>query len=386
MVDIAIAGGGPAGAWTAWRLACAGARCLVFDASHPREKPCGGGVTGRALALVRAAIEGRALERVSVRAARFQAEPGEDEVRVPLDRQALAIFSRADFDRGLLDAAVEKGATLVRERVTDLAWSPDGVTIRTARGVHRAAFLVGADGANSLVRRRVARPLTRAQISIGAGFFAHGVVSDEMVIRWVADPPGYIWSFPRRDHLAVGICAQADTALSVERLKARARAWIERSGIAPGARLEPYAWPIPSLPAGDFARDRICGDRWALTGDAAGLVDPITREGIFFALQSAGLAADALLAGEGGRGYATRVAESIHPELRRAAALKAGFFSRRVTSLLMHALRESEPIRQVMADLVAGRQPYRGLRRRLLGTREWGLALNWLGRQVTPRW
>lgn len=382
MDDIAIIGAGPAGAWAAWRLAAAGARVVVFDASHPREKPCGGGVTGRALALVEAALGGAALPRVDVTSLLFEADGEREAARVPLDRQALVVFNRTAFDRALLDAAVDRGATLVPERVTRIASDATGVRIETSAHAHRAAFIVGADGATSLVRRQLGAPFTRRQLSIGTGFFAHGISSTEIVIRAIADPPGYIWSFPRTDHLAIGICAQADVT-SVETLKGQVHLWIAASGIARGARLETYAWPIPSLAAADFRRDAIAGERWLLTGDAAGLVDPITREGIFFAIQSAGFAADAFIQGRGPREYAAQVARTIHPELERAASLKAGFFRPRFTALLVRALRESARVREVMADLVAGRQPYHGLSARLLRTFELGLALRLLGMRLS---
>ena len=87
--------------------------------------------------------------------------------------------------------------------------------------------MIGADGANSLVRRRVATAFRRDQLSIATGFFAHGVTSDEIVIELTADPPGYIWSFPRPAHLAIGICAQADAGISAGALRARTAAWID---------------------------------------------------------------------------------------------------------------------------------------------------------------
>jgi flavin-dependent dehydrogenase len=102
-------------------------------------------------------------------------------------------------------------------------------------------------------------------------------------------------------------------------------------------------------------------------------VDPITREGIFFALQSGEMASRAIGAADLAR-YGREVRSEILPELARAARLKAGFFQPRFTALVLEALRTSPAIRQVMADLVAGTQPYRGLRRRLLCTLEARLA------------
>jgi flavin-dependent dehydrogenase len=162
------------------------------------------------------------------------------------------------------------------------------------------------------------------------------------VIRCVADPPGYIWSFPRAVIWPSGF-ARRRTRRRRSSGSAHARAWIDASGLARGATLEPYSWPI--LSARQISRDRLAGDRWCLAGDAAGLVDPITREGIFFALKSADLAADALVADGGRAGYAQSIAREVHPELRRAASLKAGFFRPRFTDLLLHGLRESAGIR-----------------------------------------
>ena len=394
-VDVAVVGAGPAGARLAWRLARDGARVALFDASHPREKPCGGGVTGRALALVEDAIAVGALPGVAVSHAVFSA-PGCTPADVPLEDlgvasgSSLVVVDRTTFGRALLDAAVSAGADLRAVRVTDLQVDADGVTLRTATGTTRARFLVGADGANSLVRRRVARPFTRAQISIATGAFAHGVTSREIVVEFVPRPDGYIWSFPRRDHLAIGICAQADACTSAT-LKDVVSRWTAGFAAARGARLEPYSWPIPSLAPGDYALERPAGDRWALVGDAAGLVDPLTREGIFFALQSAEWLATSLLAadGEAAKAYTRALRSEIYPELERAARLKTGFFRGPFTRLLLDGLRESPPVNRVMADLVAGRQPYVTLKRRLLRTFQvrlaWRLLLLELGgRRVTP--
>jgi geranylgeranyl reductase family protein len=402
--DLAIVGAGPAGAWAAYRLARAGARVIVIDGSHPREKPCGGGVTGRALALVSDAFDTSTLPATVIRAVRFtdcanlqtanrqgaHHEAADHQAAdhyqaiVPLETHgvtsssALVVASRAAFDARLLDAARLAGAELLAARVTDLAVDAGGVRIETSAGPRRAAFVIGADGANSFVRRRVAQPFRRHQLSTATGYFAHGVTSDEIAIEIVADPPGYLWSFPRQTHLAIGICAQADAGIGVAALRAAAARWLRAAHLADGAALETYSWPIPSLGAADFSHLTLAGPRWCLAGDAAGLVDPITREGIFFALQSGAFAAQAAMSGDPARAYAARVNDAISPELRRAAQLKAGFFRPGFARLLVDALRHSDAIRRVMADLVAGRQSYDGLKWRLAKTLELGLAWRWI--------
>jgi flavin-dependent dehydrogenase len=114
-----------------------------------------------------------------------------------------------------------------------------------------------------------------------------------------------------------------------------------------------------------------------LLGDAAGLVDPLTREGIYYALLSGRMAADALTLhslADAPCAYQQQLDADIRPELMRAAKLSDMFFSPAFSSLLVDALRKSDAVRRVFVDLVGGIQPYRGLRRRLLATRQWRLA------------
>jgi geranylgeranyl reductase family protein len=377
--DIVIVGGGPAGCRAAYRLARGGARVALVDGSHPREKPCGGGVTGRTLDLVRDAVPVASLPAVSVESASFEYETRRVVMALAgaSANRRLAIVARRVFDRALLDAAVAAGATPIAVRATDVRRADGRWEVTTRAGPIAAEWLLGADGPNSLVRRRLAAPFERADLSIATGYFVHGATSRQVAIAFAARPAGYLWSFPRPDHLAVGICAQADES-SVSTLRPAVDRWLARSmaRTPTGPELERYSWPIPSLREATLERERPAGPGWLLLGDAAGLVDPLTREGIYFALASADRAADALLEGRDPAGrYARRLREDIYAELLRAARLKARFYRPAFLSLLVAALQRSAGIRATMADLISGAQPYHGLRRRLVGTFEWRLML-----------
>ena len=205
--DVAIIGAGPAGSRCAWRLASAGVRVALVDGSHPREKPCGGGITGRALDIVRSALDLAAFDAVRIERASF--EHASERVDVPVDGTTgspqLVVAARRDFDGALLAAATASGATLVPERATRVDAEANSWSVSTRGSVLRAGWVIGADGPGSLVRRHVSAPFDRADLSIAVGFFVRGATSNAVTIAFEDRPAGYLWSFPRRDHLAVRV-------------------------------------------------------------------------------------------------------------------------------------------------------------------------------------
>jgi flavin-dependent dehydrogenase len=391
--EVIVIGAGPAGTIAARDLARMGVPVAIVDGSHPREKPCGGGVTGRALALVTGSPGssgstgspgstgstgsgspgwvGFSGFSQAIRAIRFEAGSGAATIDLP--GGYLEVFSREAFDGALLAEARRAGAAAIAARGSRIERSGGGWIVTAGDRRIEARWLLGADGAGGVVRKQVTRPFGRSQLSIAAGVYVDGSDVSEIVIRFVDEPRGYLWSFPRPGHLAIGTCAQADVT-SAAGMHAVTDRWLDGYAPAAGRARRRYAWPIPSLSAADLDAEQPSGPGWMLLGDAAGLVDPITREGIFFALRSGQLAAAALGTRDPARHYAAGVRDELHDELRRAARFKAGFFRPRFTSLLVDALGHSAPVRDVLIDLVAGRQPYRGLKRRLLATLEIGLA------------
>ncbi len=341
---VAVVGAGPAGALLSYHLARGGASATVFDASHPREKPCGGGVTGKALALLPPAPASDPLPARWVSSCRFDSGEG-DRVDVALERP-VAVCARRELDAWLLRRATSAGALHVAERVT--AVDATGRVVTSAGRSEAFDLIVGADGAGSLVRRT----------------FARG--TSEMLVRFTPGLAGYLWLFPRPDHVGVGICAPL-AAVPTPQLLGRLEREVFRSFPAlveeEGGR---YAHTIPSPSADPRSLAEIAGPRWALVGDAAALADPITGEGIYYALRSAVLLAEVLHADGSPSRYPERVLADFGRDLLKAAAIRERFYGPGFAPRMIRYCARSASVRQMLADLVLGEQGYVGLKRRLL--------------------
>jgi flavin-dependent dehydrogenase len=359
-MNVGIVGAGPAGALLAWHLARDGARVTLFDASHPREKPCGGGLTGRALALLPPAPASDPLPVVHLRRCRMEAAEGAGvDVELP---QPVAIASRRELDGWLLRRAVEAGAVHVAERVIDV--DPAG-RLRTKAGPRAYDVVVGADGAGSVVRRVVLGPVPTERRMMAVGWYAPA--ASPMLVRFT--PPGlggYLWLFPRRDHVGVGVCAPL-RRVPTSALWAHLEREVARSFPALSDPEAPrYAHTIPSPSADPASLLGIAGPRWALVGDAAGLADPITGEGIAPALASAAELARALREDGSPARYPGCVVQGFGRELLRAAQLHRLFYRPGFSTRMVRYAARSRGIARVLSELVLGTRGYVGLRRGLL--------------------
>ncbi|MEX2207421.1 MAG: NAD(P)/FAD-dependent oxidoreductase [Myxococcota bacterium] len=348
---VAIVGAGPAGSFCAWRLARAGVAVTMFDPSHPREKPCGGGVTPGAFERFPELEELRALGRPST-TVRIRGPAGARVLSVALSRP-IEIFSRRVLDAALLERACKAGAELRTERVRP-NW-PRG----------EFDFVIGADGASSTVRRAFlgAKPGGRASYAT-AGFHVEGLDEREIYIEFVREYAGYLWVFPRPGHCSVGIAAPVGSENGA-RLSARVSELLERRypGSATLAR-EPYAASIP-VDTGHA----VAGPGFALIGDAAAANDAITGEGIGHALESAALLAEALVEAGPERApalYTERWQAGAGGELAACARLARWLYRPRVVDFSLALAAKSRRARRLMAEMLLVEQSYRGLPRRLL--------------------
>jgi geranylgeranyl reductase family protein len=289
--DVIVVGAGPSGTAAAYPLARCGYRVLMLDrATLPRTKPCGGGLTIKALDLLPYSV-GAVIERAT-RQLRMgvRTEAGEREELFSCAAHVCAFAVRAEFDRVNFEQTLQQGVeyrglrelTAIDERADRVVLSFDG---RTAS----ARFLIGADGANSTVRR-----LLQAGGFFDRGFAIEGHVAyadcgaepvPEFLFGVVRN--GYGWLFPKRSHVNVGIYT-SDSRIPLSKHQLRKYA-LERLGTS-------RVFDIVGFPLGfggrNYTPDR---ERIALVGDAAGFCEPLLGEGIHNALKSGQAAAAAIL-------------------------------------------------------------------------------------------
>jgi flavin-dependent dehydrogenase len=363
---IATVGGGPAGALAAAILGRAGQPVILFDEKLAWEKPCGGGVTYKALAhwpfLANANVERNWVGECEL------ISPSGRRVSFRLE-QPITIFCRRVLNGLLLERAREAGAEIVRDRIVHIGRHGTGWQLQSNQSSWEADYLIIAAGARNSFRKEFSQPFSPADLMVTAGYYIPGH-SHVMQIQFLHDVHGYIWIFPRADHFSAGICGKMHS-----RSTAEFRQLLERELQNLGLQYrgaEFYSHVLPSLRAETLRNTPVNGDCWAMIGDAAGFVDPITGEGLYYAMRSAELLTRALLANQP-ESYPELLRQDFLPELELAAKMADHFYAGRwmgdtVLERTIQFTASSSSFRLLMSDMFAGTQGYRDLRWRLYRT------------------
>jgi geranylgeranyl reductase family protein len=389
--DLLIVGAGPAGSLAAELIAKNGAKVALFDGRPPDEpKACGGGVTAKALKawpnLLNAV--GRTIHELDLYS------PSGKRLHLKLD-EPFAVYSRVAFDGYLRDRARDAGAEIFAEKLSarKIKQTGNGWRVASESGEWTGSVLVGADGANSGIAKMLAGPLAPSDMEVAFGYRAplpaNGTAPTVVAFlpRWV----GYAWAFPRPDHISFGIATTQDAfehqplddllwrfmvAYYQQREDAKVNFWNtdetnnETVSIRNQLRetAERYAARIPGLSATTLDSRSVCGENWALLGDAAGFADPVTGEGIYYALRSAELFAGAYLRGELSS-YEWGWRKDFGAELRRAAQMRRRFYGNfwgaPFTERMIEFAKGHRGVKRVLGDLVAGEQGYTDLKKKL---------------------
>lgn len=366
MKTVAVLGGGPAGSFAAERLARAGLKTIVFDEKLAWEKPCGGGLTYKAYNTYPFLIENSTPKKLVTHTT--LAAPRAGSVSMPLT-QPLLVYSRMDLNRMLLERAGRAGAQVEKARVLEATRQGAGWALKTRTGTARADFCIVATGArNSL--RNVGTQWTASDTMYALGYYVPSS-QDHIDIQFLPGLEGYIWVFPRCGHLSVGICGKGEPAPS---LRARLERYMLEKGI-PAKDASFYGHVLPSLESASWRRNRIAGEGWLAVGDAGGMVDPITGEGLYYAMRSGDLASRIVLADEHSiehkaQAYRNMVQRDFMADLEFGAMLAKRVFLGRflfstVPARMVQFIRRSPRFTGLMQDLFAGTQPYLGLKSRL---------------------
>jgi flavin-dependent dehydrogenase len=360
---IAIIGGGPAGAFAAAELARAGREVLLFDEKLAWEKPCGGGLTDKGLArwpfLRDAQVERNWISDCELIA------PSGRKVAFQLDRE-ITIFSRLALNGLLVERARDAGARVLCERITRIDGSPGDWSLQSLPGSYSVDFVVLAGGARNPFRGQFSHAVGPENFMVAVGYYIPGT-SHVAQVKFLNGLHGYLWIFPRSDHFSAGICGRMK-GKSTAQLRRLLEESLPEFGLGlEGARF--YAHILPSFTAKTLHSTRFSGDGWAMVGDAAGFVDAITGEGLFYALRSAELLAQALLA-NAPQNYPVLVKQDFLPELERASQIADRFYSGdwlggSVLERMVQLTARSPRFRELMRDLFAGTQEYSDLRQRV---------------------
>lgn len=328
---MAVVGSGPSGACAAHYLASEGIDVVLLEREMlPRYKVCGGGLVHRVLQLLPTDV-GTVVERQCA-VAEVNLLPQGYHFVARRQEPVVSMTMRARFDWILVDSARLAGARIVYPcEVLGISWCTDGARLDTSAGSLYARFVIAADGAAGRLARfagfrdkRVMAPALEWEVVVPPEILGRFSRTARFDIGAVSN--GYGWVFPKRKHLSVGVCVLQSPRLGRRTLKPSLQHYLATVGVAPVLSAQKHGYVIPLTPrAAPLVRQRML-----LVGDAAGLADPLTGEGISNAVISGRLAGEALVSG------------ALHPDRVMA------HYQDRIDGMILRELRAARPLARLL--------------------------------------
>jgi geranylgeranyl reductase family protein len=355
--DIIIVGGGPAGAYLGYLLAKNGLHPIIFDHSHPREKPCGGGISYLALhkfPVIKKATDikgiGRKIKIVAPSGSEFKVGSG-----------YLLGVSRLKLDKYLLDIAIGAGVRHIPEKVINVFEEDNQWVVQTTSRTIKTKLLIGADGTNSLVRKKVIGPFDKKDITFTYGYLVKGAEKEVTTMKFLNGKQGYIWVFPRGDHTSIGICAEYNESHGLKKILDD---FIEDT--YPNISImSKYSALVPTAGTQKFFNQPCTGENWMLVGDAAGHVNPSSVEGISYALWSAELAAKSILHNNH-REFDDLWRKEYGKDLIESMKFKDLMYNPQFLDFSVKLAKRSKTYSQLMFDIISNKQDSQTLFKRII--------------------
>ncbi|MCK4822668.1 NAD(P)/FAD-dependent oxidoreductase [bacterium] len=289
---IAIIGAGPGGSMLAYKLALYDKKVLLYDHKAPWEKPCGG-MLGPDTINEHPELENYPYQ-LNLCNGIVYISPRNDRKLIPAEK-VIPVVSRIELNRFLLDMARNSGAEFIQQKVLDISQDNSQWIIETNDSSQKADLIVGADGVNSIVRKTTIGTFPKEHLALTCGYILTGIPENQYITKFL-DMEGYIWVISRADHTSAGIGAKLGTVSGKDLFEKLDDFLCENYA---GSKIKKkYSALIPTATDKSFFDKPCCGDNWVLVGDAAGHVDPVVGEGIYYALKSAKVAAQAILNGD----------------------------------------------------------------------------------------
>jgi flavin-dependent dehydrogenase len=363
MAEIVIVGGGPSGAMCGAELARAGNSVHIFDEHLAWEKPCGGGLTYKATQRFPFLLDNPLPKKLIREVEIIGAENQRAKLRL---EQPIVIYSRTVLNGLLLDRAQEAGCLVHQQRIQNIDTTSDKPRYSLQGEWRTADFVVLAGGARNQLLPET-RALKPDELEMTQGYFVPQT-AEQIIIKFLPEFEGYIWSFPRADHVSLGICGSMASHTSAE-LRGHLHDFATGENVrTEGAKF--YSHVLPSPLERTFSDRNVIGKNWALIGDAAAWVDPLTGEGLYYAMRSGELLGKSLAEGCPEK-YPARVKASFSAELEFAARIvrrfyRGSFLGSSVTTRMVQFLQRNAVFRQLMSDLFCGTQDYSTLKQRVL--------------------